>query len=286
MKTSRRGLSLHIGLNRVDPAHYDGWSGPLRACEADADDMRRIAAASGFTTSIVCKTPEATRERVIAELDKAADELRPEDLFFITYSGHGGQVRDVNGDEDDFQDETWCLHDGQLIDDELYLRWQRFRPGVRILVLSDSCHSGSVTRKIPDPRLSDRAEAGGMEFGAGAPEPPRYRAMPSEVAWRTYDLHRAFYDGLQAGFTGEQGPVEATVRLISGCRDDQLSGDGAFNGTFTAALLRAWDKGAFQGTYAAFHRAIVGRMPADQTPQHGVIGKPNPTYDAERPFTI
>ena len=30
------GLSLHVGLNAVDPAHYAGWSGPLNACEADA----------------------------------------------------------------------------------------------------------------------------------------------------------------------------------------------------------------------------------------------------------
>ncbi len=30
------GLALTIGLNSVDPAHYDVWSGELNACEADA----------------------------------------------------------------------------------------------------------------------------------------------------------------------------------------------------------------------------------------------------------
>jgi hypothetical protein len=34
-----RGISLHIGLNRVDPDHYDGWDGALTACEFDAEDM-------------------------------------------------------------------------------------------------------------------------------------------------------------------------------------------------------------------------------------------------------
>ena len=26
------GRSLHIGLNSVDPKHYAGWDGQLRAC--------------------------------------------------------------------------------------------------------------------------------------------------------------------------------------------------------------------------------------------------------------
>ena len=30
----RRALSLHIGLNKVDPGHYAGWDGELFACEA------------------------------------------------------------------------------------------------------------------------------------------------------------------------------------------------------------------------------------------------------------
>ena len=57
----------------------------------------------------------------------AAKALKPGDLFFLTYSGHGGQVPDVTGDEDDKQDETWCLYDGQLIDDELYFELSRVR---------------------------------------------------------------------------------------------------------------------------------------------------------------
>ena len=35
-KPPPRGASLHLGLNRVDPKHYAGWSGALGACEADA----------------------------------------------------------------------------------------------------------------------------------------------------------------------------------------------------------------------------------------------------------
>lgn len=55
-----RGLSLHVGLNAVDPHHYAGWSGPLNACEADARDMKAIAQSQGFQASLLL-TAQARR---------------------------------------------------------------------------------------------------------------------------------------------------------------------------------------------------------------------------------
>ena len=46
-----RGVSIHLGLNTVDPSHYDGWDGALTACEFDANDMESIAGSRGFTTT-------------------------------------------------------------------------------------------------------------------------------------------------------------------------------------------------------------------------------------------
>nr|WP_304521779.1 caspase family protein [Bacillus toyonensis] len=65
--------------------------------------------------------------------------------FFVSYSGRGGQNRKRNDETDGF-DETRCLYDGQFTDDELYSLWHLFKEDVRIIVLSDSCHSGTVTR--------------------------------------------------------------------------------------------------------------------------------------------
>ncbi len=71
---------------------------------------------------------------------------RQGDIYFLTYSGHGGQVPDTNGEgESDSSDETWLAYDRQIVDDELYELWAKFKPGVRIVVLSDSCHSGPST---------------------------------------------------------------------------------------------------------------------------------------------
>ena len=209
---------MHIGLNAVDPRKYEGWDGTLVACEADAKDMHAITSARGFTASMLM-TRKATAAAVTAAIRRAAGKLDAGDLFVLSYSGHGGQVRDPSGEEADWEDETWVLWDRQLLDDELYALWSRFKPGVRILVLSDSCHSGSVVRD--------------MFYGASpanAATSDRFKFIPRDVQDRTYEAHRDEYDALQQTFAkGDAAAVGASVVLISGCQDSQYSRDGDRN---------------------------------------------------------
>jgi hypothetical protein len=279
-----KGISLHIGLNGVDPKHYAGWDGPLKACEADAEDMAKIAKDGGFGTTTLL-TRKATRGAVIDGIKAAAKKLKTGDFFFLTYSGHGGQVPDHNGDEPDLEDETWCLYDGELIDDELWELWSGFQKDVRILVLSDSCHSGTVVRMAYDELARTGVTRQPVSRANGNAEPV-FRAMPDDVALRTYREHQKFYDKLAAALPDKPSPVEANVRLISGCQDNQLSQDGAFNGLFTGTLLRVWNNGKFQGVYNQFHQNIVKRMPPTQSPNQMLVGRHNTTYDGQRPFTI
>jgi len=289
-----RGLSLHIGINEVSADAYEGWTGPLAACEADAHDMAALASARGLKASSLI-TPKATRRNVLRALRAAAKALVAGDLFVLTFSGHGGQVDDVTGDEDeqdDKLDETWCLYDGQLIDDELYLELSRFAKGVRVLVLSDSCHSGTVTR-APDPALAN-----------GRP-----RQMPRDIARRVYHAHRAFYDELQRDVAKAAGaaPVDPdtalanvavshrltaivkdfkpAVVLISGCQDNQFSMDGDHNGAFTGQLLRVWNDGRFKGHHARLHALVRAGLPATQSPNLFTLG-PAAEFLQQTPFTV
>ena len=275
------GISVHLGINEVDPNHYQGWSGPLNACEADADDMQALASELGYANTLL-KTREATRDRVIGAIRSAAETLQSGDIFFLSYSGHGGQVPDRNGDEVDLNDETWCLYDGQLIDDELRMLWSSFGDGVRILILSDSCHSGTVSRA---PTTLPAAPSGFEAANLGV-EGAAYRFMPTEAAARTYRTNRNFYDEIQRNIPAQMPPLKARVRLLSGCQDNQLSLDGTFNGLFTGQLLRVWSSGRFKGDYAQFHRAILDSMPATQSPNHDVFGVENTSFDQQKPFTI
>lgn len=301
----KKGVSLHIGLNAVDPSHYGGWSGPLMACEADCDDMEALARERGFAT-VSMKTGAATRKAVMTAIRDTAKQLAKGDLFFITYSGHGGQVPDIESDDDDepdLADETWCLFDGEMLDDELFMLWREFKPGVRVLMLSDSCHSGSVLRMSLSQPANETARAALKAYGVDGGD-VRFRVMPEDVARRTYRQNAAFYDDLQVRAARKRkrgggpkrgaGPkrakegdgVEASVRLISGCQDNQLSADGTFNGLFTGVLLRIWNGAKFRGNYETFHRAIVNRMPPQQSPNHFKVGVASPEYDAEQPFTV
>ena len=93
-----KAVSLHIGLNAVSPAAYEGWDGPLAACEFDAKDMAAIARSQGMKTTLLL-TKKGTRAHVLAAMRSASKRLMKGDFFFLTYSGHGGQVPDVTGEE-------------------------------------------------------------------------------------------------------------------------------------------------------------------------------------------
>jgi hypothetical protein len=154
----RRRRSLHIGLNGVDPARYDGWDGKLNGCENDARSMTAIAERDGFSSTQLL-TAHATTANVLSAISAAAQQMASGDVFLLSYAGHGGQVPNVSGDDEvDEQDETWVLYDRMLIDDELQQAFSEFAPGVDIVVLSDSCHSGTVTRKFVDPAQLELAE--------------------------------------------------------------------------------------------------------------------------------
>lgn len=265
------GLSLHVGLNEVDPARYEGWAGKLIACENDAHDMARIARTAGFETTVLL-TPDGTVANVTSVLGEAAARLGAGDILLFTYSGHGGQVPDETGTdtEPDALDETLVLYDRQFLDDEVQRAFRAFADDVRIVALLDCCHSGS---SIEIPGFTDDGR------GRYLPE-PRQREL--------YERDRAFLDELRRSLA-EDAPADGTdadALLVSACQDNQTAADGDVNGAFTGALLQVWDEGAFQGGYREFHKAIQRRLPPSQSPNLYLTGTPDPGFLNQRPFTV
>lgn len=268
-----KGYSLHIGLNYVDPTHYSGWKGDLEACVNDAQAFALIAHYMKYDSVELVLNQDATREIIIDRITTASKLLSSGDTFLMTYAGHGGQIPDLDGDEDDAKDETWCLFNGQLIDDELHQLWTLFREGVRIWVITDSCHSGTLIR-------GNTRMVGTMTMVQ--------RSMPRKVALNTYNTNSTFYDKLieKLHETSVTTEIKATVRLFAACMDNQYASDGESNGLFTGTILKVWDKGKFIGNYRKFYKAILESMPVGQSPQHRISGIPDDVWDEMKPFSL
>ena len=141
-----RGVSIHVGLNKLSKNHYslDGelqFKG-LKGCVHDANLMERIAESQGFTERKMFVTKsenddEQPKAKEILDLIKfyATDNpLGQGDIFMFTFSGHGSQIRNFSGDsENENLDQTWCLFDRMVIDDEFARLWSLFHPDVRII---------------------------------------------------------------------------------------------------------------------------------------------------------
>ncbi|MEM7655359.1 MAG: caspase family protein [Bacteroidota bacterium] len=278
-----KGISLHIGVNIVDKNHY-GTDGKLLACEADARSMQKIAASQGFTTNMLL-TFNATRKAVITTIKDAAKVLQPNDTFLVSYAGHGSYFKDRSGDEDDGYDETWCLYDSQLIDDELRMLWGKFQAGVKIVIVSDSCHSGTVSRAPGE-------ESGGM-FGEGPREDmdpamnERFRFLPKERAADAVRSNKQYYQQIFDSIPKEVPEPKASIILFSGCQDNQQSKDGDHNGLFTSYLLRAWKDGGFNGSYEDLYNSINKSMKRElQRPNFDVSGNGGELLAGMPPFKI
>jgi len=284
------GRGLCVGLNSVDPKRYGDWEGKLIACEADARSMGRLLMAQNFEVTTLT-TRSATADAIFAEVRRLAALSNPGDLAVITCSSHGGQIPDRNGDELDGLDETTCAYDREIIDDEWYAAFAAFRAGVRVLFISDSCHSGTLSRLLSNkPALA----ASGV------------KSMPWDVCRDAYDQNREMYDRILAAKPTRARDVQANVLLLGGCQDEQLSYDGLSNGAFTAALLASWSNGANNYCYKTFHAAIDRRMnggggwrslftsfgralgrysPTAQNPSYYWVNR-DAKFEASKPFTV
>jgi hypothetical protein len=139
-------LAICLGLTQVDPERYEGWCGFCPGADRDAARFAELCHDRGFDGVTVLVNQAASSANIKAAFIEAAKSLKPDDLLVLYNSGHGGQLRDVDGDEADGSDETLCWHDGEVSDDRLAGFLCRLPKGVRVLTLADTCNSGTSFR--------------------------------------------------------------------------------------------------------------------------------------------
>eukprot|EP00923_Selenidium_pygospionis_P017312 GHVN01030404.1.p1 GENE.GHVN01030404.1~~GHVN01030404.1.p1 ORF type:complete len:415 (+),score=31.90 GHVN01030404.1:1039-2283(+) len=141
--------ALLIGIN------YKGTRAELQGCIHDVARIRFLIYHLYGFRDVVCLTDDSQVEHfkpTKANITKAMQWLlagsRAGDSFIFHYSGHGGQVRDTTGFEEDGMDETILPVDfqqaGQLTDDELHhYLVQKLPTGARLTAIMDCCNSGT-----------------------------------------------------------------------------------------------------------------------------------------------
>jgi hypothetical protein len=248
--------ALCIGIN-----DYPGSGSDLSGCVNDCKDWADALAARGFAV-IRLLDGEAAKAPMAAAIGDLVGNAVKGDTVVITYSGHGTWVPDESGDEPDGRDEGLCPWDivttGQvLLDDELHALFTQRAAGVRVVLISDSCHSGSVTR-------GDESDLD--------PGLPRARFLPPAV-WMKNVLPAttARPATLRSGFTRSGGDV-----LLAGCNDTQYSWDTRFNGrpngAFTFYALKALAGLPADASYEAWYKKITpAYLPSTQLPQNPQI---------------
>ena len=244
------GLSLHIGVNKYSISAYKAIGKYLRTlpnCDRDAEAKRAIAKRFGFNSALLIND-EATMTSVLTGIKAAAFYLDFGDIFFLSFSGHGSRVADRNYDEDDGFDETWCLYDGMVVDDDIFEHLKLFRPGVRILVIADSCHSGTSIKNTEDLPLRP-----GGQFPLN----------------KTYD-------------------IQATCLLLAACQDKQyaLAGMGINNSLYTYWMLKVLEQYEFCESYRELHNRISVNMPESSKPNLFMFGPGADQFARSRPFRI
>ncbi|KAH8887084.1 hypothetical protein GQ53DRAFT_827632 [Thozetella sp. PMI_491] len=149
--TGRR-KALLIGIN------YFGQRGQLRGCINDVRNMSSYLVENfGYKREdMVILTDDQqnpmsqpTKQNILRAMHWLVKDARPNDSLFFHYSGHGGQTKDLDGDEDDGYDEVIYpvdfRHVGHITDDEMHRIMVRpLQSGVRLTAIFDSCHSGTA----------------------------------------------------------------------------------------------------------------------------------------------
>ena len=245
--------ALLIGINTYDPtegtsAGEERTSNPIRSAdkqnhapdsrfggaakwpnlegpEADVESIAAVLPNMGFTDIHQLKGQKASREEILAEIDKyIVAEPKAGDTVLFYFAGHGSQRFNSRSSKLDHLDETIVPANAykgafDIRDKELARKFnQAIDKGVHVIAIFDSCHSGTMARGVKVGRArwlayDDRDAADAADYGApGAsqPDPPAKR-----------------------------GAIIISAALSTQTADEVADEKGNAHGVFTEAFIRA-----------------------------------------------
>ncbi len=244
--------ALCVGINN----YPFGESNDLKGCINDANDWARLLKKNfDFTDVKQLLDADATKANIIKGLKDLLKGAKAGDVLVFTNASHGTYNAEAGGDEPDY-DEAICPHDTDsnlLLDDELRELFTGIPKQVMLTVISDSCHSGSVTRVLPG-------------------EYRRSRHLDPRV-WGGRSLSS---DQIRSAGKSKEKFPESKMKeiLLSGCKSNQTSADAFINKDYHGAMsyhaIKAITDAKYKITYAELHTKLLSLLEKamyDQVPQ-------------------
>ncbi|TKA42680.1 Metacaspase-1A [Friedmanniomyces endolithicus] len=193
---------------------------------------------------------QPTKANILRAMHWLVKDARPNDSLFFHYSGHGGQTKDLDGDEDDGYDEVIYPVDfrqaGHIVDDEMHrIMVHNLQAGVRLTAIFDSCHSGSALDLpyiystqgvLKEPNLAKEAGQGLLSIVSSYT-----RGDLGSVASTALGFFKKATSGdeiYQRNLRTKTSPAD--VIMWSGSKDDQTSQDAQIAGQATGAMSWAF----------------------------------------------
>lgn len=257
----------------IGVSDYDAASGipSLKGPRNDVRLMREVLAGRGvadirvLADGVEGSAARPGRAAIVAAFEQLAADAGPGDLVIVTLSGHGTRHADMDGDETDGLDEVFLPADAArappgtglipnaLADDELgQMVLAIRRKGADVVVVMDSCHSGSGLRAasadVAD-RYVDPAVLGVRAVEAGAPSAVSIAGAGEDVPGR-----------LVAFYAARSSEVAREVNLTPGAADDS-----GWYGLFTSRLA-ARLQSAGPVSWRQLFQAVLSDLNAAATP--------------------
>ncbi|KJK84180.1 hypothetical protein H634G_00543 [Metarhizium anisopliae BRIP 53293] len=250
--TGRR-KALLIGIN------YFGQRGQLRGCINDVRNMTAyLAEHFGYRREdMVILTDDQqnpmsqpTKQNILRAMHWLVKDARPNDALFFHYSGHGGQTKDLDGDEADGYDEVIYPVDfrqtGHITDDEMHRIMVRpLQAGVRLTAIFDSCHSGtaldlpyiySTQGILKEPNLAKEAGQGLLGVISSYSQGDLGGVASNIMSF--FKKATSGEDAYARTLATKTSPAD--VVMLSGSKDDQTSADATIASQATGAMSWAF----------------------------------------------
>ncbi|MBL4649333.1 MAG: caspase family protein, partial [Aureispira sp.] len=287
MVVEKKIYALLVGINEYLSPDVSNLSGTQK----DLEDMHNyiLSNYSAYETKVeVLKDKEATRANIIKNFEQHLGQGQEGDIVLFYYSGHGSWGKTNKAffkfDPDEREEGLVC-HDSRvdnqfdLADKEMAVLLNYIaRNNAEVVLLIDSCHSGSVTRFAD---ATTRLTGGSNQV----------RALSDYLYDSTLEVHKSYYTDLAAQNGGEIAEIPMSRHLLmSACSERELARETKEGGWFTQSLLEVLKANESLSYFQVYSQVFstISQKHEKQTPQleaYGLFNANNVFLTGEKSLT-